>query len=155
GRAEEAEKAYRQGIDIAEALVAESPKDADCERLLTDAYAGLGASFTAAGRKRQANEVYAKVLKLLPDQAGALNGLACRRVTDSLRGSRVRDGLRAVAWAKRATERAPAAGHIWNTLGVAHYRAGNWKEAVAALDKSMELEGLSSAPHPHYLHALV
>jgi tetratricopeptide (TPR) repeat protein len=44
-----------------------------------------------------------------------------------------------VPLAKRAVELAPAAGHIWNTLGVAHYRAGNWKEAVAALDNSMEL----------------
>src|SRR5207253_1145365 len=30
-------------------------------------------------------------------------------------------------------------GKSWNTLGVAHYRAGDWKAAVAALDKSVEL----------------
>jgi hypothetical protein len=29
-------------------------------------------------------------------------------------------------------------GH-WNTLGVAHYRAGDWKAAVAALDRSEQL----------------
>ena len=27
----------------------------------------------------------------------------------------------------------------WNTLGAAHYRAGNWKDSMAALAKSMEL----------------
>ena len=27
----------------------------------------------------------------------------------------------------------------WNTLGAAHYRAGDWKAAVTALDKSMQL----------------
>jgi tetratricopeptide (TPR) repeat protein len=28
---------------------------------------------------------------------------------------------------------------IWITLGVAHYRAGDWKAAVTALQKSLEL----------------
>ena len=28
---------------------------------------------------------------------------------------------------------------FWNTLGVAHYRAGDWKAAVRALQKSNEL----------------
>src|SRR5262249_51823768 len=30
-------------------------------------------------------------------------------------------------------------GNYWNTLGAAHYRAGDGKEAVAAVEKSMEL----------------
>jgi uncharacterized protein HemY len=29
----------------------------------------------------------------------------------------------------------------WNTLGVAHYRAGHWNEAIKALTKSMQLSG--------------
>src|SRR5262249_44570181 len=41
--------------------------------------------------------------------------------------------------AKKAVEVAPKAGGYWNTLGVAHYRTGDWKAAVAALDKSVEL----------------
>jgi hypothetical protein len=28
---------------------------------------------------------------------------------------------------------------FWNTLGVALYRVGNWKQAIAALTRSMEL----------------
>ena len=32
---------------------------------------------------------------------------------------------------------APRAAFIANTLGVAHYRAGQWKEALAALKESM------------------
>jgi serine/threonine protein kinase/Tfp pilus assembly protein PilF len=46
---------------------------------------------------------------------------------------------KAVGFAKKAIELAPDAGNFWNTLGAAHYRAGNCKEAVAALVKSMEL----------------
>src|SRR5262249_23609749 len=31
---------------------------------------------------------------------------------------------------------APREGEYWTTLGAAHYRAGNWKEAVKALEES-------------------
>ena len=50
-----------------------------------------------------------------------------------------RDAPRAVTLAQRAVELAPDDGHCWNTLGVAHYRAGDWKAAVDALTKSEEL----------------
>ena len=33
---------------------------------------------------------------------------------------------------------APKDGNCWNTLAVAHYRAGDWKAAFTALDKSMQ-----------------
>ena len=41
--------------------------------------------------------------------------------------------------AKKRHELGRPDGFSWNTLGVAHYRAGNWKEAVAALEQSMRL----------------
>ena len=41
--------------------------------------------------------------------------------------------------AKKAVELAPKEGTFQNTLGVAHYRAGDWKAAITALEKSMEL----------------
>jgi serine/threonine protein kinase/WD40 repeat protein len=65
------------------------------------------------------------------------NNLAWRLATD--RDPKIRDPERAVALAKKAVELAPDVGTYWNTLGAAHYRAGNWKDAVAALDKSMDL----------------
>jgi Flp pilus assembly protein TadD len=40
---------------------------------------------------------------------------------------------------KKAVELNPREGSYWRTLGVAHYRAGDWKDALAALEKSMEL----------------
>src|SRR5262249_47281595 len=45
---------------------------------------------------------------------------------------------------------APNDGDIWNTLGVAYYRVGNWKEAIAALQQAVELnKGLpASGPLP-------
>ena len=53
--------------------------------------------------------------------------------------SKLRDPVQAVALAKKAVELGPNQGSFWNTLGVAHYRAGDWKGAIAALQKSMEL----------------
>jgi tetratricopeptide (TPR) repeat protein len=50
-----------------------------------------------------------------------------------------RDSDKALTYAKRAVEISPDEGTYWNTLGVAQYRAGNWEEAMKALDRSMEL----------------
>jgi tetratricopeptide (TPR) repeat protein len=41
--------------------------------------------------------------------------------------------------AKTAVELEPLQGMYWNTLGVAHYRIGDWKAAIEALKKSDEL----------------
>ena len=50
-----------------------------------------------------------------------------------------RDPDRAVKLATEAVELDPKVADWWNTLGVAQYRAGNWKEAITALQKFREL----------------
>jgi tetratricopeptide (TPR) repeat protein len=55
--------------------------------------------------------------------------------------AKLHDPRRAIDLATKATELAPKWGAVWNTLGVAHYRAGDWKAANAALEKSTELQG--------------
>jgi Flp pilus assembly protein TadD len=50
-----------------------------------------------------------------------------------------RDPEQAVKVAKEAVHLAPNSGGCWNTLGVAYYRAGDWKAALTALDRSLEL----------------
>src|SRR5207248_11473243 len=67
--------------------------------------------------------------------AGFHNELAWSLATSA--DANFRDAGMALELAKKATKLAPKDGLIWNTLGVAHYRNGNWKEAIAALDKSM------------------
>ena len=47
-----------------------------------------------------------------------------------------RKGLR---YSEEACQLEPRHGLYLNTLGVAHYRAGNWKDAALALDRSREL----------------
>jgi tetratricopeptide (TPR) repeat protein/serine/threonine protein kinase len=51
----------------------------------------------------------------------------------------LRDPHQVVELARRGVEMAPAAPVCWCTLGLAHYRAGDWTGAVAALAKSVEL----------------
>jgi serine/threonine protein kinase/Flp pilus assembly protein TadD len=46
----------------------------------------------------------------------------------------------ALGLAQQAVELAPRDGEVWATLGVAQYRASNWRDAVQALDKSLELQ---------------
>jgi serine/threonine protein kinase/Tfp pilus assembly protein PilF len=48
------------------------------------------------------------------------------------------DSVKAVEFAERALELAPRVGEIWNTLGVAQYRAGDWNAAVESLQRSMD-----------------
>ena len=51
----------------------------------------------------------------------------------------LRDPERAVALAREAVGREPGEGFLWNTLGAALYRAGEWEEALEALARSAEL----------------
>jgi superkiller protein 3 len=51
----------------------------------------------------------------------------------------LREPKQAVALAKRAIELKPEEGSYRTTLGVAQYRAGDWKEAIAALEKAMAM----------------
>ncbi|MFO0808039.1 MAG: protein kinase [Gemmataceae bacterium] len=91
----------------------------------------------AIGAWDDAISAYRLTLRMAPDDATALNGLAwivatCPQVDR-------RDPDEAVRLASRAIVRMAFAGSAWNTLGVAQYRAGNWQGARAALEKSMQL----------------
>jgi tetratricopeptide (TPR) repeat protein len=52
----------------------------------------------------------------------------------------LRDPHRALALAMQAVRRSPDRANYWTALGAAHYRAGDWKAAVTALEKSLTLE---------------
>ena len=104
--------------------------------------AGPGLSAAGAAHSRlahfeQARTDYQTFLKRAPAHAGAHNDLAWLLATCP--DAKLRDPDQAVELAKKAVQLAPKVGSYWKTLGVAHYRAGDWKAAVAALDKSLEL----------------
>jgi superkiller protein 3 len=78
-----------------------------------------------------------KALDLNPGDGVSCNNLAWFLV--SFPHAPLRDPVEGVKLAQKAVELAPGNGLFWNTLGAAHYRARSWKEAVTALEKSMQL----------------
>ncbi len=116
----------------------------------------LGRSFKQEGRPDQAEAAWRQALDVLgdlleadPDDAGlrrrwcdCANDLAWLWANhpDPSR----RDPVSAVAMSRRATDECPDAAAYWNTLGVAHYRAGDDRAAVDALDRARALGGGSA-----------
>jgi serine/threonine protein kinase len=102
-------------------------------------------AYSALGRHAEALKVYEETLarrtaKLHldhPDTLQSMNALAWLLANSP--DLKLRNPDRALELANKAVELAPEKGDYWNTLGAACYRAGNWKGAVGALTKSMEL----------------
>jgi serine/threonine protein kinase/WD40 repeat protein len=106
-------------------------------RIQAQACGQEGAAYVSSSQWDKAIGAYDKAIALDPKSAKPHNSLAWLLATCP--DSRIRDSKRAVELAKKAIELASREGNHWNTLGVAHYRAGDWKPAIAALEKSNEL----------------
>jgi tetratricopeptide (TPR) repeat protein len=117
--------------------LADSTKAIELDPKLAGAWLNRGATSIKQGQFDKALADYSRGLELAPTDAGANNDLAWLFATCP--NSELRDPGRAVELAKKAVGLAPKEGSHWNTLGVAYYRAGDWKSAVDALTKSMEL----------------
>jgi len=102
-----------------------------------EAHGNLGAALSNSGKHDAAIAEYREAIRLKPDLAISYNNLAWAMATRP--DSKFRDPGRAVELAKKAIELAPNGGVFWNTLGVAEYRAGDWKAAIDALTKSLEV----------------
>ncbi|HJZ59568.1 MAG TPA: tetratricopeptide repeat protein, partial [Gemmataceae bacterium] len=97
----------------------------------------VGEALGRLGKWQEAISSYEDLTRLLPNDAWGFNQLAWLLATCP--DANLRDGARAVEMAKKGHQIGKSDGFSWNTLGVAHYRAGNWTEAVAALQRSREL----------------
>jgi tetratricopeptide (TPR) repeat protein len=89
------------------------------------------------GQTEDATDYCRKALDLNATSADALNSLAWKFATSA--DHTHRDPALAVMLAERAVQLSPENGTILNTLGVAHYRAGDFQQAVADLEKSVQL----------------
>jgi tetratricopeptide (TPR) repeat protein len=136
-RLSDAEAAQDQALTLRERLVQEAPTVAEYQRALTTSYSERWGLMIELGRKEDARAAYEEILKRNPGNPVIHNYIAWTLATSTY--AQFRDPGRAVQLAKRAVELAPQEGGFRNTLGVAHYRAGEWQAAVAALNQSMEL----------------
>jgi hypothetical protein len=123
---------------------------------LADRCRTLGRSFKQSGRPVEAEAAWRQALDLLTGllQADGAAPEVRRRWCDCandlawLRANHPdparRDPASAVALARQIVEECPDSAAYWNTLGVAHYRAGDARAAVAALERATTLGGGSA-----------
>src|SRR5262249_5357596 len=97
-----------------------------------------------AARRRRADEYTEPLrghLQSLTEQGGRdpaiQNEVAWFLVTCPV--TRFRDPVEAVKLAQQAVERDAGQPAYWNTLGVAHYRVGEWKAAQTALERAVQM----------------
>jgi serine/threonine protein kinase/tetratricopeptide (TPR) repeat protein len=139
GQHREAVKLYEETLALRKAKI--GPKHPTTLSTMHD----LAGVYVALGRLDEAVKLYEETLALRkaklgadhPDTLASMDVLARRLATCP--NVKVRNPSRAVELAKKAVELDPNEGDYWNTLGVAHYRGGDGKAAVAALEKSMGL----------------
>jgi tetratricopeptide (TPR) repeat protein len=124
GRSDEAIVNYRQALRL-------KPDSALARRRVVIGLARQGKLDEAIAVCR---EDFRRDSKYAADLAGLLNLAAWRLATAP--DPKARDPARAVEFAKEAVVLMP--NEHWNTLGAAHYRAGDGKAAIAALERSME-----------------
>jgi serine/threonine protein kinase/Flp pilus assembly protein TadD len=137
GRRQEAEAIVRQAIEFYGKLVASRPEFAGFKLERARQYANLAGLLQDEGKDQEADEAYRRVLELAPESAMAHNNFAWLLATRP--DPKFRDPKRAVGLAEKAVTLGPKERTFWNTLGVAHYRAGDYAAAITALGKSMEL----------------
>ncbi len=133
-RQEEVEQLRRHVIGIAESLAEDFPEENEHRRRLVDSYMQLAFLFEQTARYAQATEQASKALERDPELPAANNSMAWYLATNP--NTRLRDTARAVQFAEKAVAGNQNAGNYWNTLGVAHFRNGNDRAAIAALEKS-------------------
>jgi tetratricopeptide (TPR) repeat protein len=85
----------------------------------------------------RAREMLKQAIALSKDNPQALTQLAW--FLADFPDTRFRDPVQAVQLAKSSVERAPQSDPAWQTLGIAQYRAGKFKDAITAIERSIEL----------------
>ena len=119
-----------EAVALVQQVLEENPSDPD---LLSQA----GVFFLQMDRPEEAERAMRVALASAPDRADLYNNLSWLLATRP--DTRRQDPAEATHLAEEAIRLAPGVGIYWNTLGVAHYRAGRMKEAIASLETSMRL----------------
>ncbi len=125
----EAERAYS-------ALLAAQPDD---WRLLF----ARGAARERQGRWPEAEADFLRALELSPEQPDVMNYLGYSWVD---RGVRLQEGL---AMLQRAVQLRPHSGAILDSLGWAHFRLGDYDQALEYIERAVELEPADATLNDH------
>jgi tetratricopeptide (TPR) repeat protein len=137
GRRREAAAVRRQVVGHYEALTHDFPEDPHHWRNLAQSYLELVRLLWQLGRQDEGAEALRKALDLGPDNP-ALNNIRAWFLA-TCPEPRLRDAALAVRLAQKAVAARPESPDYRNTLGVAHYRNGDDRAAVAELEAAMGL----------------
>jgi tetratricopeptide (TPR) repeat protein len=122
--------------------VDESPGNHEYQNVLSSTLTWKGFLLLAQGEREKAAEQFRQALNLREEWADRHSNIASdvnelAWFLAACPDPHFRNPGRAVSLAKRAVDLAPDNGIILNTLGVAQYRAGQWREAITSLEKAM------------------
>ena len=140
---DEADVAHAKAVHLFEELRAEYPENPDYALVLGRVRNSMGNWDVSRKLHGPARAEYQGAIdtlrKSLPyDRDGWIHNNLAFLLCDTL-AVELRDPSQAVALATQALSLAPKESAFWTTLGFAHYRAGEWQAASAAIETSMEL----------------
>ena len=138
GRWQEVLEIRRRVIDVYETLKTNFAEDPEHRRHLAQSYFELASLLHGLGRQTDAAEPYRKALEQENDDPATNNNLAWFLVMSP--EPCLRDAARALRLAQKGVAAQPDSANYRNTLGVAWYRSGDDRAAVAELEKAMSLQ---------------
>jgi serine/threonine protein kinase len=122
-----------QGCSSAAYYLGESMQMAEKDTRLSQ----LDRKNQAQGYEQEARTLLHEAAKRASDNPASQDGLA--RLLIGRLAPRLRDPAQAIELAKLATERAPKNAAYWNTLGLTRYRAGDYQDALEAVENAAKL----------------
>jgi serine/threonine protein kinase len=152
GHPQDADKVHRLTAVLLDRMAAQVPDGSADRDRFAKLCSSIGKRLAEAGMPQESKRVFTLEAAArerflascdsMPNSANramAMNNLAWFLATCPDR--QLRNADRAVKLSMDAVRLVPGNGGFWNTLGVAHYRKGNWKDCLEALGKAATLRG--------------
>jgi tetratricopeptide (TPR) repeat protein len=128
GKFSEAEECYRKSLDTFRRSLPEN------HSFMGPTFEDLIAALRSQKKYEEAISYAREAIRLQPENANVHNLLAW--ILCTCPNPQLRDPPEAVKLASKAVEMARLNANFWNTLGIAHYRMGNWYDSIVALRNS-------------------
>jgi tetratricopeptide (TPR) repeat protein len=156
GRLADSEKLISRSLDALKEAQAKYPKTVGYGEEAASAWLSMGRVYQATERPEKAAEAFRRSIQLYeqlslerPERTLYQTTLASLLADCPAEG--LRNPRRAAELAKKALEVEPHASWLWVTLGVAHYRQGEWKAAVFALETGLRQNAPDTGRGTFYL----
>ena len=143
----EAERSFRRAVEIHDDRAAKFPDFRINQMEQASAYLDLAGLLTKSGRSQEAVPLITRAARFDdPEVQHEVASCLVANPEPSFRNPKLATEL-----AERAIAVRPGDGDIWKTLGVARYRNGQPKEAIAAIERAMQLRHVGDASDPYYM----